>query len=342
MKQAMSKSARMVDVARLAGVSTMTVSRVLNDARNVSDTMRERVDAAVKQLSYQPNEVARSLRDRRSRQIGVLLPYLFDPFFANCAHAIISELRQQGYSVVLATSNEDVKIEFDEASRMLRRNVEGLILIPARPAKGRSRMLGREFERLPIVTLDRPIEGGRFESLLVENERGACLGTQHLIALGHKRIAYIGLENTLYVMRKRHKGYESAMKAARLGTQAALVSPDVEDLVPIVSGLLRGPKPPTAIFSANNLLTRRVLHSLQALDIYPPKKIALVGFDDFETADLIRPGITVVRQPSELLGRRAAETLLARLGSGVQTKAAKRTILPVDLIVRGSCGSELK
>jgi LacI family transcriptional regulator len=338
----MSKSARMVDVARLAGVSTMTVSRVLNDARNVSDTMRERVDAAVKQLSYQPNEVARSLRDRRSRQIGVLLPYLFDPFFANCAHAIISELRQQGYSVVLATSNEDVKIEFDEASRMLRRNVEGLILIPARPAKGRSRMLGREFERLPIVTLDRPIEGGRFESLLVENERGACLGTQHLIALGHKRIAYIGLENTLYVMRKRHKGYESAMKAARLGTQAALVSPDVEDLVPIVSGLLRGPKPPTAIFSANNLLTRRVLHSLQALDIYPPKKIALVGFDDFETADLIRPGITVVRQPSELLGRRAAETLLARLGSGVQTKAAKRTILPVDLIVRGSCGSELK
>jgi LacI family transcriptional regulator len=338
----MSKSARMVDVARLAGVSTMTVSRVLNDARNVSDTMRERVDAAVKQLSYQPNEVARSLRDRRSRQIGVLLPYLFDPFFANCAHAIISELRQQGYSVVLATSNEDVKIEFDEASRMLRRNVEGLILIPARPTKGRSRMLGREFERLPIVTLDRPIEGGRFESLLVENERGACLGTQHLIALGHKRIAYIGLENTLYVMRKRHKGYESAMKAARLGTQAALVSPDVEDLVPIVSGLLRGPKPPTAIFSANNLLTRRVLHSLQALDIYPPKKIALVGFDDFETADLIRPGITVVRQPSELLGRRAAETLLARLGSGVQTKAAKRTILPVDLIVRGSCGSELK
>jgi LacI family transcriptional regulator len=82
-------------------------------------------------------------------------------------------------------------------------------------------MLGREFERLPIVTLDRPIEGGRFESLLVENERGACLGTQHLIALGHKRIAYIGLENTLYVMRKRHKGYESAMKAARLGTRAA-------------------------------------------------------------------------------------------------------------------------
>ncbi len=113
----MAGSARMSDVAKLAGVSTMTVSRVLNKGPNVTEGMRRKVFAAIEQLCYQPNELARSLREQRSRQIGVLVPYLLDPFFAGCAHVISTVAKQHSYSVVLSTSNEDPQAEFDEASR---------------------------------------------------------------------------------------------------------------------------------------------------------------------------------------------------------------------------------
>jgi LacI family transcriptional regulator, galactose operon repressor len=337
----MARSARMSDVAKLAGVSTMTVSRVLNRSANVTDGLRDKVFAAIERLHYQRNELARSLREQRSRQIGILVPYLFDPFFATCAHVMSTVARQHAYSVVLSTTNEDPQTEYEEASRMLRRNVEGLIVIPSHPRTGDSLLLASEFDGMPIVTLDRPIEGSGFDSLLVENEQGAKLGTEHLLSLGHKRIAYIGLSDNLYTMCMRHRGYSLAMEAAGLNPIAAICSSALEDALVKVRALLSLKRKPTALFCANNLTTRHVLHSLQALGIYPPDGIALVGFDDFETADLFRPGITVVRQPNELLGRTAADVLFKRLGESRKPKAGKRTVLPVELIVRGSCGTRI-
>ena len=134
----MPRSARMSDVAKLAGVSTMTVSRVLNGSANVTEEPRQKVFAAIERLRYQPNELARSLREQRSRQIGILVPYLYDPFFATCAHVISTVAKQHSYSVVLSTSNEDPQTEYEEASRMLRRNVEGLIVIPSHLSTGDS------------------------------------------------------------------------------------------------------------------------------------------------------------------------------------------------------------
>ncbi|HEY0786857.1 MAG TPA: LacI family DNA-binding transcriptional regulator [Acidobacteriaceae bacterium] len=329
----------MSDVARRAGVSTMTVSRVLSGTTQVSDAVREKVLSAVAELRYQPNELARSLRARRTRQIGLVVPYLFDPFFAICAHAISTVAKQHAYSVLLATSNEDPQAEFEEATRLMRRNVEGLILIPAHRAFDSSLMLAQEFERLPIVTLDRPIEGSRFDSLLVDNQGGARLATQHLISLGHERIHYIGLSDELYTMEMRHGAYRSTMEAAGLKPQSVIVTRALESSCLQVRALLSGKRPPTAFFCANNLVTRHVLHGLHSLQIHPPEQVALVGFDDFETADLIRPGITVVRQPVELLGRTAAEVLFSRLNATTTTKAGKRRTLPVELLVRGSCGA---
>ena len=329
----------MSDVAKLAGVSTMTVSRVLNENPNVTDSMRQRVSAAIEQLRYQPNELARSLRERRTRQIGVIVPYLFDPFFAICAHAVNTVAKRHSYSVVLSTSNENPEDEFEEANRMLRRNVEGLILIPTDATGASSRLLGHEFERMPIVTLDRPVRGSRFDSVLVENERGAQMGTEHLLSLGHKRIAYVGLTDDLYTMGMRHRGYNAAMQAAGLETQTALLSGALDDSLTALRTLLSVKKPPTALFSANNLITRHVLEALQAMGHHPPHPIALVGFDDFETACLLRPGITVVQQPIELLGQTAAEILFARLRNTGRPASGRPKTLPVKLIVRGSCGS---
>jgi LacI family transcriptional regulator len=134
----------MSDVAKLAGVSVMTVSRVLNDSANVRDYTRQFVLTAIKKLRYQPNELARSLRDKRTRQVGVVLPHLFDPFFASCAHGINSAAKEHTYSIVLATSKEDPETEFLELSQMLRRNVEWLVAIPAESTGGAVAVIGSE------------------------------------------------------------------------------------------------------------------------------------------------------------------------------------------------------
>jgi LacI family transcriptional regulator len=338
----MSQYSRMSDVAKLAGVSIMTVSRVLSDHPSVSEKARSKVLAAVTHLSYQPNELARSLRERRSRQIGILVPHLYDPFFAACAHAVSTVAKQHAYSVVLSTSNEDPKAEFDEANRMLRRNIEGLVVIPARLGKTRSLLLSHEFDSLPIVALDRPIEGSRFDALVVENERGARIGTEHLVGLGHKRVSFLGLSKDLYTMRMRERGYRKSMQSAGLTPQIVELSEDMQSTHTALHKLLTSKGRPTAVFCANNLLTRHVLHSLQKMNIHPPQSLSLVGFDDFDTADLLRPGITTVRQPVEALGRTAAEMLFERLMAGPTAveRPAKQIVLPVDFVIRGSCGAK--
>ncbi len=338
----MARPARMSDVAKLAGVSTMTVSRALNENPNVTDETRRRVFEAIEKLRYRPNEVARSLRDRRSRQIGILIPNLYDPFFSICTHAISLVAKEHAYSVVISTTDEDPETEFDEACRMMSRNVEGMIVIPASGVTSRSMLTERELDHLPIVTLDRPVKGSRFASVLVQNKAGGRMGTEHLIRLGHKRIAFFGLPRQVYTMRMRHQGYEAAMTAAGLVPDTHYGVGRAEETLAQLESLLAARNPPTALFCANNLTTRNVLHSLQALGIRPPEPVALVGFDDFDTADLLVPGTTVVRQPMEEIGRVAAKVLFSQLLESGNTEPGRRIVLPVELVIRGSCGAKTR
>ena len=337
----MHKPARMSDVAKLAGVSTMTVSRVLNDNANVLEETRRRVFSAVEKLNYRRNELARSLREQRSREIGILVPNLYDPFFALCAHVVNGVVRSKNYSVHIATTDENPETESIEAARMLRRHIEGLVVIPAEMGSGgASRLLSPDFEGLPMVTLDRPLQSRRrrVDAVLVENKRGAQTGTEHLLNMGHKRVVFVGLDRRLYTIRMRYDGYIAAMRARGLEDKAVFLRGEAGETSETVRSLIHSRQPPEALFCGNNLLTRQVLHALQALDIHPPDRIALAGFDDFETADLIRPGITVVRQPIEDLARRAAEILFARIADPTSDAAGRRIVLPLELIVRGSCG----
>ncbi len=328
----------MTDVAKAAAVSTMTVSRVLNKSPHVTEDTRRLVLAVVEKLHYQRNELARSLREQRTRQIGILIPNLFDPFFANCAHAVSIVAKQHRYTVVIATSNEDPDDEFAEARRMVNGHVEGIVVIPA--GRSTSRLLSPEFDHMPLVTLDRPLKGSRCDSVLVQNKRGGLLATEHLISLGHKRIACISLGSHLYTMRMRQQGYRGAMRAAGLKADVHTVTDTPETTDAAIRKLAESKRPPTALFCTNNLVTRHVLHALQSLNIHPPEPIALVGFDDFETAGLLQPGVTIVRQPVELLGCAAAEALFARLAEGKRDSPPKCIVLPVELVVRGSCGAK--
>jgi LacI family transcriptional regulator len=332
----LNQATRMSDVAKLAGVGTMTVSRVLNGNVHVSKKTHARVSDAIAKLNYVPNEVARSLRDHRTRQIGIIVPNLHDPFFAQCAHSISLVAKERSYSTVITTSEEDPATEFIEAKRMLRRHIEGLIIVPA---PGKSRLRDAEFEQTPIVTLDRPVRGSSFDSVVVQNKRGAQLGVQHLIEHHHRRITCLGLEGKVWTKNERLEGYLGAMKAAGLEPDAHTVGDIQAETLLTVRALLGRKSPPTAFFCTNNLVMRHTLNALTTLNARIPEQIAILGFDDFEMADILKPPMTVVRQPTDVLGRVAAELLFSRLSGAGQSSRAKRIVLPVELVIRKSCGS---
>ncbi|MFZ0661939.1 MAG: LacI family DNA-binding transcriptional regulator [Acidobacteriaceae bacterium] len=333
----MTRKPTIKDVARLAGVGPMTVSRLLNRSAHVSEEAALRVQRAIDKLGYRPNEMARALRGQKSRTIGIIVPYLYDPFFAMCAHAINAVARENGYSVILTTSNEDTETEYTEAQLMLRRHVDGLAVIPAN--EGRSRLSLPEFDGTPIVAIDRPIKDERCCSVLVENRTGVELAIEHLISVhGHKRIAFAALNDRLYTFRTRLDGYHRAMHRARLKPLPMLACPTQEVASVVLLNALRGPKPPTAIFTANGLTTRYALTALLDSGIRIPADLALAAFDDFDMADVLKPRLSVVRQPAQDLGRVAANLLFGILASSEPSRSAAKVVLPVQWVARNSCG----
>lgn len=337
--------ARMRDVAELAGVGTMTVSRVIRGNVPVSEEARARVLAAIAKLDYRPNEVARSLREARTRSIGIIVPNFYDTFFASCAHAVSQVAQKRGYSVMVTTSAEDAAVEYREASLMVRRNIEGLVVIPA--WFGATQLVRPEFASVPMVTLDRPFtpSGGDFAfrgSVMVDNLTSARRGVEHLIEHGHRRILYLSLSNDLYTLKERHAGYEQCMRDAGLTPEGYFTCATQESTLAVLKTLHAEGRMPTAIFSSNNLVTQHALHALATLQLSIPQDVAVVGFDDLQMFDIFIPPITVIRQPLEELGRVAAEMLLEHLQSPdhARTSASERcsVVLPVELVVRRSCG----
>ena len=326
----------MRDVAELAGVGTMTVSRVLSGSVPVSEQTRERVERAIAALHFRPNEVARSLREARTRSIGIIVPEFTDPFFAMCAQAASQAAKEHSYSFMMTTSGEDPETEYAEANLMLRRHVEGLIVIPA--ANGASRLTQPEFTSIPIVAIDRPIRGSHFSTVLVENKLGARLAVQHLLEHNHRHIAFLGLSDKLFTLNARRAAYVETMEQAGLVPEAYPNCATQQQTLDLLRSLQDGGRLPTALFVANHPVMQFVLHALQQLRIKVPETIALVGFDDFEMAELVQPTVTVVRQPREELGRVAAAILFERLQESTVPAKAKRRVLPVELIVRRSCG----
>lgn len=327
----------MNDVARVARVGTMTVSRVLNGSANVTEETAKRVYNAIEKLGYRPNEMARALRSLKSRTIGLIVPYLFDPFFATCAHAVNTVAREHGYSVILTTSNDDPATEYNEAQSMLQRHVEGLLIIPADIR--RSRVSQAEFAGTHIVTLDRPVHDARIDSVQVQNQSGAKRAVEHLIEQhGHKRIFFLAFNKNLYTVRARFEGYRRAMLEAGLEPESTFDCASEEATAEIVSSHLQAENPPTAFFTANNLTTRYTLQALIGSEVHIPEEVALAGFDDFELAEILHPTLTVVRQPAAEMGRVAANLLFERIKRDEFPEEGNRVVLPVELVIRRSCG----
>lgn len=331
----------MSDVARLAGVGTMTVSRVLSGTVRVSAETAQRVQTAIDQLKYRPNELARAFRGQRSRSIGLIIPYLYDPFFANCAHAVTTVAKEHGYSVILTTSNEDPDTEYAEAEHMLERHVDGMVVIPSR---FRSTRLSRAlFGKTPVVAFDRPVPDPSVDVVLVQNTAGAKRIVEHLIEEhGHKRIAYMGLSRTLFTINTRFLGYRRAMQDAGLEEDATFDCIGEEQTLPILKEMMSRKDAPTAILTSNTLVTRYVLSAIAHLGIKVPTDVAFAGYDDFDLAEFTSPPLTVVRQPAQEMGRVATNLLFDRITRGETPYTGNRIVLPVEIVLRRSCGCKHK
>lgn len=326
----------MSDVARLAGVGTMTVSRVLSGTVRVSAETTQRVQTAIEQLKYRPNVLARAFRGQRSHSIGLILPYLYDPFFAGCAHAVTTVAREHGYSVIITTSDEDPDTEYAEADEMLQRHVDGLLVIPARIRQ--SRLTRSLFGKTPVVAFDRPVPDPSIDTVLVQNAIGSRRITEHLIEHGHRHITYIALSRSLFTISTRFAGYRRAMQDAGLEVCPIFDCNSEEIAEQILKAKMERDTPPTAIVTSNTLVTRYILGAISRLGLRVPNDLAFAGFDDFDLAEFTSPPLTVVRQPAQEMGRVAANLLFDRIARGEMPHTGNRIVLPVEIVLRRSCG----
>ena len=321
----------MNDVARMAGVSLKTVSRVVNGEANVAAATAQRVGEAIERLGFERNDLARSLRrGHSSATLGLVIEDLANPFYSAMAQAVEDAARERGYLLITASALEDATRERDVVTAMLRRRVDALLVVPAGDDHRYVSGAGRD---VPLVFLDRPPGGFDADTVLHDNRGGAQQAVEHLLSHGHTRIACIADSAELYTAGARVAGYREALAAAgapvdpgliRTGNHdAAQAQVAVEELLALPDG-----DRPTALFTANN---RNTVGAVRALAGFGGG-IALVGFDDFELADLLE--ITIVRSQPARMGTEAAILAFARLAG--DEGPPRRVTIPSELVIRGT------
>ncbi|MDH2414309.1 LacI family DNA-binding transcriptional regulator [Nocardioides sp. CER19] len=320
------------DVAAAAQVSPATVSRVLNGKVEVAEELRQRVVAAVGELGYRPNGLARSLRTRATSVLGVVIADVTNPFFTAMVRGIEDVAQAAGYSVVLANSDEDLDKERRYLEVAAAEQMAGVVLAPA-SSRGTDVSLLQQY-RIPLVTVDRQLAGLDVDSVSIDNQLAAREATEHLVAQGCRRIAFVSGPSATSTGQRRLAGYRAALRAADLPSGAELVKRAdfrAEGGYDATIELLRSAERPDGLLVSNNLMALGALRALQEMGIDVPGEIAFASFDGIEWARALRPTLTVVEQPTYEIGRRAAELLLARVAG--ETGPAQRVVLPAELKV---------
>jgi len=325
----------MKDVAKLAGVSLKTVSRVINDEPSVNKAMRAKVRAAAVELNYQPNYGASALRrnDGRSQQIALLLEDLSNPFSSAIYRAVEEVAMTYGFTVLGGSLEEDPARERTLVAAMVRHRVDGFILASA--SHDQSHLVNEQEAGVPLVFVDRQPVGIQADYVMSDSRQGAYSAVAHLAQHGHTHIAYLGDLESIVTAQDRFAGYLDAVADFGLCFDEAHVIKGLrttEAAQEKVLQLLQSKNAPTALFTGQNLITMGAVRAIRALGLQ--KKIAVVGFDDFVLADMLEPAVTVVAQDPAAIGVEAAKLMFARLsGSDAPYEAVE---IPTALIVRGS------
>ncbi len=304
----------MRDVAEQADVSVTTVSHVINESRPVSDELRARVLSAMQELGYKPNRLARSLRQGRTYTIGMIVPDSANPFFAEVARGIEDTTFGHGYSLILCNSDGNLEKELFYADHLAEKQVDGILFIAAGVSSEHIELLLHR--RIPVVVVDRNLPDVAVDAVLTDNRGGGYLATQHLLNLGHRRIACVTGPSDVTPSADRVAGYRQAMQEAGIPVDEELIlrgNFDYESGYRAAETLLSLSPRPTAIFACNDLTAVGVLSAANRLGLRVPEDLSVVGYDDVRLASFTVPLLTTVQQPKHEIGVLAATWLLERI-----------------------------
>ncbi|MDM4764940.1 LacI family DNA-binding transcriptional regulator [Pelomonas sp. SE-A7] len=323
------------DVAALAGVSFTTVSHVLNETRPVSADARRRVLAAVEEIGYLPSAVARSLRKSETKIVGVLIPNVVNPFFAELVCGVEDCCRSAGYSVFLCNSDNDPRRQQQYMRTLLEKRVDGLLLSSAGDAAALARIF--KLATVPAVTVDRLVPGANADRVSVHNQEGAYQAVRHLLDLGHRRIGCVSGPGEFEVARERVEGWRRALAERGIEPEADwLIESDFSNTggYEAARQLLRGSAALTAIFASNDMMAIGALRAAAESGLKLPEQMSVVGFDDVELSAFVYPALTTVGVSIKELGREAGKVLIDRIEN--PGAPLKDVLLTPRLVVRES------
>jgi len=326
------------DVAERAGVSPITVSRVINNSGYVSQETRSRVEAAIAELQYVPNSLARSLRFKRTHTLALVLTDITNPFWTTVARGVEDAASQCGFNVILCNTDENEAKQSEYLNVLLQKQVDGFLLVPARSTPDPIVLI--QSQKVPTVVLDRQVPGAQVDIVRGDSEGGAYQLVRLLLSLGHRRIAMLSGPVSISTAADRVTGYHRALHEVGLEAQAELIcygEYTQESGYQMAQKALSLTPRPTALFAANNFIAIGALRALREVGMRVPEDMALVSFDDIPPAFVIEPFLTVAAQPAYEMGHRATELLLARL-SGQAPPECQEIVLPTEIIVRRSSG----
>ncbi|RTE02846.1 LacI family DNA-binding transcriptional regulator [Paenibacillus whitsoniae] len=325
------------DIAEKAGVSAMTVSRVINNTGRISEDTRKRVRKVMEELNYIPNSAARSLVSQKTNILSLLIADITNPFYTTLARGAEDAAKKAGYRLLFANSDENYAKEKDYVDMMLSTRVDGVLFAPTGDLSvdNLNRLLQHQ---IPLVILDREVPGIEADIVLGDSKEGAKTLVEHLVSLGHRRIAMINGSPDVSTARLRYTGYREALVLSGLPMDDELVvhlgfRVFHEDAA--LDALLTLKDPPTAIFAANNLLAVGIIQSLRERGLQVPEDISVACFDDIGPAEMINPFLTVAAQPAYQFGLLGMQLLIERIEAEA-AQPPRKIMLPSDLIIRSS------
>ena len=330
-----------LDVAKLAGVAPITVSRFVNNSGYCSLETRSKVEAAIAELGYVPNRLASGLRSKRSSTLALVVTDITNPFFTTIARAVEDTAGAAGYSVIFCNTDEDLSKEKKYLQMLLEQRVGGIILVPALSVSDSVNFI--QTHDTPVVILDRRVTDARTDVVRCDSEAGAYKLIQLLISLGHKDIAILSGPKGTSTAEDRMTGCKKALLEANLLDTGELeyygsfTQQSGYDMT--IQAMAKKPRP-TAIFAANNFIAIGAQKALQTLNMRVPEDVALVGFDDLPTAMITFPFLTVAAQPAYEMGKKATEILLQQLACETPMEF-KEIVLPAEIVVRQSSGKAI-
>jgi LacI family repressor for deo operon, udp, cdd, tsx, nupC, and nupG len=330
---------KMSDVAKLANVSPATVSRVLSNPELVSKETRQKVLDVINQVNYKPHIVARQFRTKETKIILVVVPDITSAFFSKVLRGIEHVAVNNGYQVILGDTENDIEREKEYINLLLQKQADGMVLLTARLNKTNLEEISEHF---PMVLACEYMDGLNVPTVSIDNISSARKATEHLIKLGHTKIAHITGPINVILSRDRMRGYQQAMMSHELDIDSAYIQ---EGDFSFESGynqtlkLLALENPPTAVFAFNDEMAMGAIKAAKDSGLKAPEDLAVVGFDNVKMSSVIEPNLTTINQPKYEIGKKAMELLLKIINGESINK--KKFVMKDELIIRESCGSNL-